>query len=220
VSDALIAGVVARARDIVYRYRLRPDRAFEYVSPSVTELTGYTPAEHYADPELGVKVVHPDDREQLQLLMTDIRDGGPVRLRWIRRDGGVLWTEHRMVAICDEAGRMVAIEGIAREVAPPAGDGQLAAGDLVVDLEGQRAVVGGRPVHLTPVELRILALLALRGRPVARAEIVREVWRTRHVAGRLCDAHISHLRRKIERRPRFPERLVTVRDYGYELRAP
>src|ERR671933_242536 len=48
--------------DLVYRYRLQPDPGFEYVSPSSTAVIGYTPEEHYADPELGWRIVHPDDR--------------------------------------------------------------------------------------------------------------------------------------------------------------
>jgi DNA-binding response OmpR family regulator len=32
-----------------------------------------------------------------------------------------------------------------------------------------------------------------------------------------CDVHVSNLRRKIERDPAHPERLVTVRGFGYKL---
>src|SRR3954464_408133 len=38
------------ASDIIYLYRVRPSSRYEYVSPSVTRLTGYTPQEHYDDP--------------------------------------------------------------------------------------------------------------------------------------------------------------------------
>jgi two-component system response regulator RegX3 len=34
---------------------------------------------------------------------------------------------------------------------------------------------------------------------------------------RACDVHISNLRRKIERDPSHPERIVTVREAGYKL---
>jgi PAS domain-containing protein len=40
------------AQDLIYRYRLKPTLGFEYVSPSATAISGYTPEEHYADPEL------------------------------------------------------------------------------------------------------------------------------------------------------------------------
>ncbi|MEX2610950.1 MAG: hypothetical protein WEA24_13455, partial [Gemmatimonadota bacterium] len=48
-----------RSTDMIFRYRLHPERGFEYVSPAAEALTGYTPAEHYADPELPLKIVHP-----------------------------------------------------------------------------------------------------------------------------------------------------------------
>jgi HEAT repeat protein len=52
--------LVERALDIDYRYRLRPTRGFEYVNAAATRILGYTPEEHYADPDFGQKLVHPD----------------------------------------------------------------------------------------------------------------------------------------------------------------
>ena len=40
------------APDIVFRYELSPQRRFAYVSPVITAVTGYSPEEHYADPDL------------------------------------------------------------------------------------------------------------------------------------------------------------------------
>lgn len=105
------------ASDIIYLYRVRPEPRYEYVSPSVTRLTGYTPQEHYDDPEITLKMAHPHDRPLLAAL---IRAPGafsePVPLRLIRKDGSVLWTEHRIAAIYDATANVVAIEGIARDI--------------------------------------------------------------------------------------------------------
>ena len=54
------------ATDLFYRYRLGPEAGYEYVSPSSTAITGYSPEEHYADPDLGLRQVHPDDRHLLK----------------------------------------------------------------------------------------------------------------------------------------------------------
>ena len=54
------------ASDLFYRYRFRPTPGFEYVSPSSTAITGYSPEEHYADPDLGLKRVHPEDKHLLE----------------------------------------------------------------------------------------------------------------------------------------------------------
>ncbi len=102
--------------DIVYRYQLRPERAFVYVSPSVTALTGYTPEDHYADPDLGLKLIHPDDRDRLEELFAGEVDDSGVILRWVTKDGRTLWVEQRNTPIVDGDGQLVAIDGVARDI--------------------------------------------------------------------------------------------------------
>src|SRR5262249_16452124 len=105
------------ASDIIYLYRVRPAPRYEYVSPSVTRLTGYTPQEHYDDPEITLKMAHPHDRPLLAaLIRAPAAFAEPVLLRLIRKDGSVLWTEHRIAAIYDATANVVAIEGIARDI--------------------------------------------------------------------------------------------------------
>jgi PAS domain S-box-containing protein len=106
-----------KAQDLIYRMRMKPERGFEYVSPSATVITGYTPEEHYADPDLGFKLVHPEDRHLLEKVATgELDPGQPLTLRWVRKDGSIIWTEQSNVYIHDEHGDLVAIEGIARDV--------------------------------------------------------------------------------------------------------
>jgi DNA-binding winged helix-turn-helix (wHTH) protein len=95
-------------------------------------------------------------------------------------------------------------------------------GDMQIDLGDQEVVLGDRRARLTPSELRILLFLAAEpGRARTRREILRHVWHTEHVGDeRACDAHISNLRRKIERDPSRPNRVVTVRGVGYALQLP
>jgi DNA-binding response OmpR family regulator len=81
--------------------------------------------------------------------------------------------------------------------------------------------VDGRPVDLTPSEFRLLALFAGDpGRVFTRAEIMRHLWRSSYTGDlRASDTHVSNLRRKIERDPSRPERIVAVRGVGYRLEA-
>jgi PAS domain S-box-containing protein len=117
VDEARFRLLAEHARDLIYRYRLSPEPGFEYVSPSATALTGYSPEEHYADPLLGVKLVHPDDQALLQRLSHDPAAAeAPLTLRWQRKDGQVIWTEQVNRMVYDEQGCPVALEGIARDI--------------------------------------------------------------------------------------------------------
>jgi PAS domain S-box-containing protein len=105
--------------DLIYRYRVAPDPGFEYVNPAATAMTGYTPEEHYADPQLGLKLVHPEDRHLVEAFFSpaSVEDTSkPLTLRWIRKSGETLWTEQRNVFLYGGDGALVAVEGIARDV--------------------------------------------------------------------------------------------------------
>ncbi|MCR4428843.1 MAG: PAS domain S-box protein [Caldiserica bacterium] len=109
--------ILDHAQDLIYRYRLFPEPGFEYVSPSATRITGYTPEEHYADPYLGMKIVHPEDRPILEALRNDpVSFQKPVEFRWVKKDGTIFWTEQINTPVFDETGRVVAIVGIARDI--------------------------------------------------------------------------------------------------------
>jgi two-component system response regulator RegX3 len=94
-------------------------------------------------------------------------------------------------------------------------------GGLEIDPVTHEVHADGRLIQLTPSEFRLLAILAAEpDRAFARGEILRRLWHTSYVGDeRACDSHVVNLRRKIERDPNRPERIVTVRGVGYKLRA-
>lgn len=102
------------ARDVIYRYRISPKPGFEYISPAATAITGYTPEEHYANPDLLFEMVHPKDRH----LLKDFHCSPEslLVLRWRRKDGATICTEQRNKPLYDHAGKLVAVEGIARDI--------------------------------------------------------------------------------------------------------
>lgn len=102
------------ARDVIFRYRLDQAPRYDYVSPSVEMLTGYTPEEFYADPMLAILIVLPEDRPLIENLIE--APESPLLLRLRHRDGRLVWIEQRSKPVRDESGNLVAIEGIAREV--------------------------------------------------------------------------------------------------------
>jgi two-component system, OmpR family, response regulator RegX3 len=92
-------------------------------------------------------------------------------------------------------------------------------GGLQIDLGRHEVRVDGERVHLTLSEFKVLALLAEQpDSVVSRKELMQHLWASEHVGDEhACEVHISNLRRKIERDPTQPQRLVTVRGMGYKL---
>ena len=102
----------------------------------------------------------------------------------------------------------------------PASDEPIVVGDLKIDFE--RRVVSARDtdLRLTYVEFEILAALARSpGRVQTREMLLEQVWGDSvYRDSRTIDVHIRHLREKLERDPRSPEYLLTVRGVGYRFR--
>ena len=92
-------------------------------------------------------------------------------------------------------------------------------GALVLDVTRHQVEVDGREVRLTPSEFRVLALLATKpGHVFTRRQIMEHLWESEHVGDEHAgEVHVSNLRRKIERDPGRPKRIVTVRSAGYKL---
>lgn len=92
-------------------------------------------------------------------------------------------------------------------------------GSLRIDLLKREVTLDGEPIHLTVSEFNVLDLLSERpGEVVSRKQIMSRLWSSSFDGDtRTCDAHVRRLRRKIERDPSSPARVVTVRGVGYKL---
>jgi two-component system, OmpR family, phosphate regulon response regulator OmpR len=85
------------------------------------------------------------------------------------------------------------------------------------DLVRGELLRGGDVVHLTTAEAGLLSALAQNaGQPVSREELSQSAQFSGNV--RNVDVQMTRLRRKIERDPRFPRYLQTVRGTGYVLK--
>ena len=92
-------------------------------------------------------------------------------------------------------------------------------GDVEVDLTRRTVRKGESPLHLTPIEFRLLALLIKNvGRVLTHRQILREVWGPAYVEHEhYVRVHMGHLRRKLEDDPAQPAHLVTETAVGYRL---
>jgi two-component system KDP operon response regulator KdpE len=93
-------------------------------------------------------------------------------------------------------------------------------GPLKIDLARREVTLGRAAVHLTPIEYRLLALLAQNaGRVLTQRQILEQVWGRTHAAqSHYVRVYMAQLRRKIEKDPARPKLLVTEQGVGYRLR--
>jgi DNA-binding response OmpR family regulator len=93
-------------------------------------------------------------------------------------------------------------------------------GELRVDFPKRSVRVRGDEVQLTYVEFEILSALARApGRVFTRDMLLARIWGdAAYRDPRTIDVHIRHLREKVERDPKYPEYLFTVRGVGYRFR--
>ncbi len=97
-----------------------PEGRILYVSPSCQRITGYTAAEFEADPQLGFRIVHPDDLAQfkahLKEYTTNTKEPGALEFRIIHRDGAVRWIDHVCQSVFDENGNFMGRRGSNRDI--------------------------------------------------------------------------------------------------------
>jgi two-component system, OmpR family, KDP operon response regulator KdpE len=94
-------------------------------------------------------------------------------------------------------------------------------GDVKVDLAARSVYKAGKPLHLTPVEYRLLAMLiANAGKVLTHRQILREVWGPALAEhSHYVRIHMGHLRQKLEDDSAQPKYLRTETAVGYRLLA-
>lgn len=92
-------------------------------------------------------------------------------------------------------------------------------GGLCVNTENRTVKVDGEDVRLTPIEYKILELLAKnRGRVFSAEDIYSKVWNEDTVVGdNTIAVHVRHIREKTEITPKEPKYIKVVWGVGYKI---
>jgi DNA-binding response OmpR family regulator len=92
-------------------------------------------------------------------------------------------------------------------------------GELEIDVLPRRVRVDGQDLHLTPLELSLLYLLAANpGRVLTRDEILDHLWGGDYAAAsNVVDRQIRTLRAKLQDDWRRPRYIATVSGKGYRF---
>lgn len=92
-------------------------------------------------------------------------------------------------------------------------------GDVCIDLARRLVERNGQPLHLTPIEYRLLTFLAAQpDRVITHRQLLTKVWGPSHLEDlHYVRVHMANLRKKIERDPSMPKHVLTESGIGYRF---
>ena len=101
----------------------------------------------------------------------------------------------------------------------PGGEPLIAFGDVRVALARRTAERAGQPLHLTPIEYRLLTHLASQpDRVITHKQLLQAVWGPGHAEDtHYVRVHMANLRKKVERDAAQPRHLLTEAGIGYRF---
>lgn len=113
------------------------------------------------------------------------------------------------------------VRAMLRRRVPSGQEGQtrIGFGRIAIDLGARTVLRDGAPLHLTPIEFRLLAhLIANAGKVLTHRQLLRDVWGAAHVDNNpSLRVFMAHLRQKIEDDPAQPRHLLTEVGVGYRF---
>jgi two-component system KDP operon response regulator KdpE len=91
--------------------------------------------------------------------------------------------------------------------------------DIEVDMMRRQVLRKGKPVHLTPIEYRLLCvMLANAGKVMTHRHLLRDVWGPAYVdSNHYLRIYVGHLRQKLEDDPTQPRHFLTETGVGYRF---
>ncbi|MDY6781680.1 MAG: PAS domain S-box protein [Cyanobacteriota bacterium] len=167
-SEAKFRDLVENANDFIYMSTL--DGIFTYVSPKMIEVSGYDESELVG--QSFVEFVHPDDLPACAAYTQQMFDAQQavkeVEFRSRRKDGSWFWLAANTSICKDELGKIVGLQGIAREIS----DRKALEQKLAEQQELLETFVSASPVGIAifDSDLRFVQINETLARPISRAE--------------------------------------------------
>ena len=111
------------------------------------------------------------------------------------------------------------VRAVLRRLPGKRGPEEIKYGELTMNFLKQEVSFAGKPINLTPVEFKLLAVLIKEpGRVFSRAQLIEKAFGFDFEGfDRTIDVHILNLRRKLEPDPSHPKYIKTVYGAGYKL---
>jgi PAS domain S-box-containing protein len=117
-SEARFRSVLENSRDVIYRLNIQTGR-FEYISPSVETVVGFSSEELMAeDIETSLAMINPDDMPAIRAMIAHLEEAGRGELEYRQRTktGDYRWISNQISIIKDNAGRPLYRSGNIRDI--------------------------------------------------------------------------------------------------------
>ncbi len=118
IGDHLFKIIAENATDVIFLYSLKPKQEFQYITPSIEAMTGYSPYDFYSDPSFYMQIVAPAFYEKISSIFNgDNITKQPLSKTFeiIHKNGSNLWVQVNVSSIFDK-GVPIAIEGFIRDI--------------------------------------------------------------------------------------------------------
>jgi len=120
-NEKRLREVLEYSLDAAYKRSLQQD-TYEYFSPVITRLTGYTPEEMKRfNTQCVLSLMHPEDIPQVKNVLSASLLERPgkahqVEYRFQHKDGGYCWLQDKFVVICGDQGQPEALIGSVSDI--------------------------------------------------------------------------------------------------------
>jgi PAS domain S-box-containing protein len=104
------------AKDVIFIYSFFPKNKFDYISPSVEKITGYSQKNLYAHPDIVFKLIEPEDRRKIENLRFFSERKKTITLRIHSKADSIIWFELKSHNIYSRNGMIIGVQGIARDI--------------------------------------------------------------------------------------------------------
>lgn len=105
------------ALDCIMLVQLKPGVKYEYISPVITDMLGYQPEDLYNSPHLIYNIIHPADKEIVNLLVKgEVSYKFPFEIRVFHREGHIVYTENHVVPVYNVQKKLIALQIISRDI--------------------------------------------------------------------------------------------------------
>ena len=114
-SEAKYRTLLEQIPAVTYTAALDEASSTLYVSPQIEALIGFSQAEYAADPDIGRKQIHPEDREWVLREVRRAGDQGEalcMEYRMLTRTGELIWVRDEGLIVRDDSGRPLFLQGI------------------------------------------------------------------------------------------------------------